>query len=119
MRESLRPGHDGDVLLMKANTVRRVKELTTPFQADILEPNFKADLVFYTVNTAEIIGMFQNLAQVFSPGVPDPLKCHIVNKGDEIAVVGKTSTATLQAVNFGAIPVRSLSSRFSVNLCPR
>ena len=34
MRESLRPGDEGDVLMMKANTVKRVKELTTPFQPD-------------------------------------------------------------------------------------
>ena len=41
MRESLRPGNEGDVLMMKANTVRRVKELTTPFKPDFLEPNTK------------------------------------------------------------------------------
>ena len=38
MRESLRPGNEGDVLMMKANTVRRGKELITPFQPDFLEP---------------------------------------------------------------------------------
>ena len=41
MRESLRPGNEGDVL-MKENTVRQVKELTTP---DIIEPCIKADIV--------------------------------------------------------------------------
>ena len=39
MRESLRTGNEGDVLMTKANTLTQVKELTTPFQSDILEPN--------------------------------------------------------------------------------
>ena len=37
MRESLRTGNESDVLMMKANTVQQVKELTTPFQQDVLK----------------------------------------------------------------------------------
>ena len=58
MRESLRPGNEGDVMMMKANTVRRVKELTTPFQLDFLEPNTKADIVFLA--PADITAVCQN-----------------------------------------------------------
>ena len=32
MRENLRTGNESNVLMMKANTVQQVKELTTPFQ---------------------------------------------------------------------------------------
>ena len=46
MRESLRTDNEGDVLMMKASTLARVEELTTPFQSDILEPNAKADVRF-------------------------------------------------------------------------
>ena len=99
MRESLRPGNEEDVLLMKANTVRRVKELTTPFQPDFLEPNSKADIVFSA--PAEVC---QNYGQVFPAGSPDPSKCHITGKGAEAAVVGEKSTANLQAINFAGKP---------------
>ena len=34
MRESLKTGNEGDVLMMKTNTVNQVKELTTRFQID-------------------------------------------------------------------------------------
>ena len=99
MRESLRPGNEGDVLMMKANTVRRVKELTTPFQPDFLEPNTKADIVF-----SAPANMTENYGQVFSPGSPDPSKCHITGKGAEAAVVGEKSTANLQAMYFAGKP---------------
>ena len=102
MRESLRPGNEGDVLLMKANTVRQIKELTTPFQPYFLEPNTKADIVFSA--PADMTAVCQNYGQVFSPGSPDPSKCHIAGKGAEAAVVGEKSTANLQAINFAGKP---------------
>ena len=102
MRESLRPGNEGDVLMMKANTVRQVEELTTPFQPDFLEPNAKADIVFSS--PADMTAVCQNYGQVFSPGSPEPSKCHIAGKGAEVAVVGEKSTAILQAINFEGKP---------------
>ena len=101
-RESLRPGNEGDVLLMKANTVRRVKELTTPFQPDFLEPNTKADIVFSA--PADMTAVCRNDGQVFSPTSPDPSKCYIAGKGAGVAVVGVKSTAILQAINFEGKP---------------
>ena len=102
MRESLRPGNEGDVLMMKANTVRRVKELTTPFLPDFLELNTKADIVFSA--PADMTAVCQNYGQVFPAGSPDPSKCHIAGKGAEAAVVGEKSTTNLQAVNFAGKP---------------
>ena len=96
MGESLRPGNEGDVLMMKANTVRQVKELTTPFQPDFLGPNTKADIVFSA--PADITAVCRNYGQVFPAGSPDPSKCHITDKGAEVAV-GEKSTAILQAIN--------------------
>ena len=46
MRESLRPGNEGDVLTMEANTVKRAKELTTPFQPDYFVPNTDSVMIF-------------------------------------------------------------------------
>ena len=102
MRESLRPGNEGDVLMMKANTVRQVNELTTPFQPDFLEPNTQADMVFLAL--ADMTAVCQNYGQVFSLSSPDPSKCRITGKRTEITVVGEKSTAVLQSINFEGKP---------------
>ena len=98
MRESLRTGNEGDVLKVKTNTVRQVKELTTPFQQDILEPSTDADIVFSA--RADMTSTCQNYGQVFVAGLPDPSKCHVAGKVAEVAV-GEKCTAILQAINFG------------------
>ena len=89
--------------MMKANTLTQVKELTTPFQSDILEPYAKADVRFSA--SADMLAMCRNYGQVFSPGSPDPSRCHITGKGAEFTVqVGERSTAILQAINFEGKP---------------
>ena len=103
VRESLRTGNEGDVLMMKTNTLAQVKELTTPFQSDILEPNAKADVRFLA--SADMLAVCRNYGQVFSPGSPDSSRCHITSKGAEFTVqVGERSTAILQAINFEGKP---------------
>ena len=104
MRESLRPGNEGDVLMMKANTVRQVKELTTPFQLDFLVPNTKADIVFSAPADMAAAEVCRNYGQIFPACSPDPSKCHITAKGAEAAVVGEKSTTILQAINFAGKP---------------
>ena len=99
MRESLRTGSEGDVLMMKTNTVWQVKELTTPFPPDILEPSTDADIVFSA--SADTTAACQNYGHVFAAGLPDPPKCHVTGKVVEVAVVGEKCTAILQVINFG------------------
>ena len=99
MRESLRPGNEEDVLMMKSNTVNQVDELTTPFQLDMLEPNTKADMIFSAL--ADLTALCENYGQVFSPGSPDPSKCHITGNGAD-----QTSTAILQVINFEGEPCK-------------
>ena len=93
MRESLRTGNEGDVLKVKTNTVRQVKELTIPFQQDILEPSTDADIVFSA--RANMTAACQNYGQVFAAGLLDPSKCHVTGKVAEIAVVGEKCRAIL------------------------
>ena len=101
-RESLRPGNEGDVLVMKTNVVGRVGELTTPFQQDFLEPSTKANMVFST--PADMTATCQNYGQVFQPGSPDPSKCHIAGTEARVTVVGEASTAIVQAITFEGKP---------------
>ena len=91
------------MLKMKTNTVGQVKELTTPFQADILEPNTKADIVFSA--SADMIAVCQNYGQVFAACSLDPSQCHVTGKDAEIASVGEKWTAIMQAINFVGKPI--------------
>ena len=106
MRESLRTGNEGDVLKMKINTDRQVKELTTPFPPDILEPSTDADIAFSA--QGDMTAACQNYGQVFVPGLPDPSKCHVASK---VAEVGEKCTAILQVINFkGELCKKSIKS---------
>ena len=102
MGESLKTGNENDALVMRMNTVQQVKELTTPFQQDMLKPNTEADMVFSAL--ADMTAMCQNYGHVYESGAPDPSNCHITGNGVEVAEVGVKSTAILQAINFGGKP---------------
>ena len=102
MGESIKLGNKSDVLMMKANTVHQMKELTTPFQPDTLKPNTEADMVFSAL--ADLTAACKNYGQIFRSGSPDPSKCHATGKGLEVAVVGVKSTAILHAVSYEGKP---------------
>ena len=106
MSESLQPGNEEDVLMMKSNTVNQVKEFTTPFQPDMLEPNTKADVIFSAL--ADLTTLCENYGQVFLPGSPDPSKCHITGNGADLKVSLEMCTAILQVVNFEGEPCKVL-----------
>ena len=97
MKESLKTGNEGEVLKMKTNTVRQVKELTTPFQPDILMFDTKADAVFSI--PADITAMCRDYGLLYLP--VDPSKCHITGKGAAVTSVGEESMAVLHAINSG------------------
>ena len=99
MGESLRTGNESDVLMMKANAVQQVKELTTPFQQDMLKPNTEADMIFSALEN--MTAMCQDYGQVLSLDFLDPSNCQVTGKGVEAAKVMETSTVLLQAVNYG------------------
>ena len=102
MGESIKLGNKSDVLMMKANTVHQMKELTTPFQPDTLKPDTEADIVFSAL--ADLTAACKNYGQIFRSGSPDPSKCHVAGKGLEVAVVGVKSTAILHAVSYEGKP---------------
>ena len=103
MGESIKLGNKSDVLMMKANIVHQMKELTTPFQPDTLKPNTEADMVFSAL--ADLTAACKNYGQILSSsGSPDPSKCHATGKGLEVAVVGVKSTAILHAVSYEGRP---------------
>ena len=72
MGESIKLGNKSDVLMMKANTVHQMNELTTPFQPDKLKPNTEADMIFSAL--ADLTAVCKNYGEIFSLGSP---RCHM------------------------------------------
>ena len=101
MRDSLK-GNQAEVLKMKTNTSKQVKELTTTFPPDMLKPNAKADVIFSAL--ADISAACQKYGQVSSPGLPDPSQCYATGKGLEVAIVEKTSTAIFKVMDYMGRP---------------
>ena len=114
VRERLNTGHQGEVLKMKINLVKQVKELTTAFQPDVSKPDTEADIIFSASPGATV--MCQNYGQVYysTQGPPSPSRCYAKGKGLEDAVVGEKSTAVVFAVDHEGgpctKPLKSLQS---------
>ena len=100
MKESIKPGNESDVLMMKSNTIHQVRELIIPISIDIVEPNTEADTTFSAL--ADMTEMCQNYGQVIPLTNPDPSQCHTIGKGD--VVVGQRFTTTVQAINYEGKP---------------
>ena len=95
LRESIKSSTQADVM---KDTAGRVKELTASIHENSLQPITNADMVFTA--SVDVVKACQHYGQVSSLGAPDPTRCHATGKGKEEAVVGETSTAFLQAVNY-------------------
>ena len=88
--------------------VKQVKELTSPFQADVLKPNTEANVKFW--KDKDTISKIQNYGRVSIP-VPDPSKCQVTSKGLQGAKVGEKSTAVVKVVDFKGEPcIESINS---------
>ena len=110
VKKSLETESQGDVLMMKRNIVKQVKELTTPFQPDTLKPNTEVDIKFFS--SPDVTTTCRNYGKVYSVGDLDPSQCQATGKGLETAVVGEKSTAILQTMDSSSKPcsrpIRSL-----------
>ena len=92
----------GDVLMMKRNIVKQVKELNTPFQPGTLKPNTEADMRFLSMS--DVSQACHSFGKVYAAGDPDLSQCQVTGRGLEVAVVGEKSTAILQTINFSSEP---------------
>ena len=102
VRESLKTSVPEEMLMMRTNIVKQVKELTS-IQPNLLQPDIEADIEV-SFPLYEMMAMCQNYGQVCTEGVPDPLKCHALGKGLETAVVGEESTFIVITTDFKGHP---------------
>jgi tripartite motif-containing protein 2/3/tripartite motif-containing protein 71 len=105
IRESLKPGNEGDVLMMKTSTANRAKELTTPFQPHYLEPGTEADMGF--LKSVDMVAACQNYGWIYTQDLPDPSKCQVDAK--TAVMIGEKYTTVLQLTNFKGQPCNKLT----------
>ena len=101
MRDSLK-SNQAEVLMMRTNTSKQVKELTTTFPPHMLKPNRDADMIFSAL--ADISAVCQKYGQVSSLDMPDPSKCFVVSKELDTAVAEEINIVDLQAIDFKGRP---------------
>ena len=97
MKESLTTGSQDEVLLVKTKVINKVNTLTTTFPTDTLRPSTEADVIFSAL--ADVTTACQNYGQVSTPCQADPSKCWVTGEGLQEAIVDKTSTAVLHAID--------------------
>ena len=115
VKESMKTGIQEEVLMMKSNVAKQVKELTTEFQPDILKYEREADIIFKTSTDVSIA--CQNYGTVYTPSTPDPFKCYALGKGLENAEVGKKSTVSMVVLNVEGEPcTKPLESQLQCKL---
>ena len=116
-KESLKTGiQQREVLVMKTDILKQVRELTTAPQPDCFTLSTEADVVFSA--SADAAAMCKNHGRVYALDSPDPSACVATGRGTEEAVVGEKATAVLNAVTFKGEPcdAATASSSFQVEL---
>ena len=106
MKESMKTGIREEVLMMKSNVARQVKELSTAFQPGLLKPNTGADIVYAASIDATVV--CQNYGQIYTSDMIDPIKSYAEGKGLENARVREESTVSMVALNEGGEPCTKL-----------
>ena len=100
VRKSLETESQGDVLIMKTNTLKQIKKLTTPFQQpeDILKPNTEADMRF--LSSPDLITACRHYGKIYVSGDPDPSQCQATVRDLSIAVAGMKISAVVQVLDY-------------------
>ena len=106
VKENLRTGSQGMVLKMKTTLLEQVKDLTSSFQTDLLEPNTEADMIFSSSRAAAEACHVHGL--VSAPTFPDPSQCHALSGVPDVMTVGKKSTTLVQVNTHEGKPLDKL-----------
>ena len=102
-RESLKTGiQQHEVLVMKTDILKQVRELTTASKPNIFTLSTEADVMFSA--SADAAAMCKNHGRVYALDSPDPSACVATGRGTEEAVVGEKATAALNVVSFKGEP---------------
>ena len=95
LQESLRTGSQVEIVAMAQSFVQQVKDVTTSFKPETLEPEEAANMEFHR-NKKEL--KQERFGLIFADPVC-PAKCCAEGDGLRLAVVGERATATVQVVD--------------------
>ena len=98
VQESLRTGSEGEILAIKKPMVKQIQEMTSSFKPEALALQEQADVQF-SCDHPELNRVCQEFGRVFAHPLLCPEKCHVSSPNMGLAVVGETSTATLQVLD--------------------
>jgi DNA-binding beta-propeller fold protein YncE len=93
MEETLKPGNEESLLMVKANTVSQAKELIVLFPGGVVAPIAEADIKFLT--PTDLTTACRNHGQVMVASIPDPSKWQVTGKGLKLAALGEKAMVTL------------------------
>ena len=105
-----------EVLVMKTDTLKQARELTSVPQMDIFTLSTKADMAFS--GSSSTIAACKEYGKVYTLNYPDPTKCYATGKGAGEAVVGEQASCFLTALSFKGRPCdpTTVSMSFRVEL---
>ena len=98
LQESLRTGSQVEILAMAQSFVQQVKDVTTSFKPETLDPGEAANMGFLSSRN-EMSQMCQEYGRIFDSYAVCPTKCCAEGDGLRLAVVGERATATVQVVD--------------------
>ncbi len=99
VQESLRTGSKAEILAMKKPVVKQIAEALSTAKPDVLslspheQPNMQISF-----DLANLVQMIQKCGSIITRSVC-PEKCHTVDAGVQVAVVGEPATALVRAVD--------------------
>ena len=113
IKQSIEQQKVDEVLRLKNNLIKQVKELIAGFQPEALKPYTEADVIFFDSWLSDITAMVAKYGQVIETETcPVPLKCYATGTVQASAALGERVTTTVQSINsFGepcVMPSKSL-----------
>ena len=96
VKESLKTGSQGEVMKMKKEVVKQIKEMMDNFKPDMLSPCEPVNVKFKS--SPELSIACQQFGRVYLRQI-SPEKCYVTGKGLEVIEPGERSTAVIHIVD--------------------
>ncbi len=94
----LKTGTDGEVLEMKSSVVKRVKQISTEFDLNAIQPESKADMELITKGKELLQQACRDFLEIKHIGSFSLEKSHTTGDGLKGATTGETKTVSFQAM---------------------
>ncbi len=94
----LKTGTDGEVLEMKSSVLKRIKQLSTDFNPNTIQPETKADMELITKGKEPLQQAYRDFLEIDHSGSFSLENSHTTGDGLKGATTGETKTVSFQAM---------------------